>query len=94
LVIANRAGYNWSETLSDDGKVFAGSIVTGYKQAVLSEENKGMWTPFVIMGPGIRKNFELPKPIHHAEQYPTIMKHLGEEIPDFVEGKPLREVED
>lgn len=93
LVVANRPGFNWSETLSQDHEVFADSLVTGYKQAVLGEENRGMWTPFVIMGPGVRKNHALPQPIHHIEQYPTIMKLLHEPLPDFVEGKPLAEIE-
>jgi arylsulfatase A-like enzyme len=91
LVIANRAGYNWTESMDDDLTIFAQSAVTGYKQTVLSEDNPGMWTPFVIVGPGIKKGHALSKPIHHMEQYPTIMRLLNEPIPDFVEGKPVQE---
>lgn len=91
LIIANRAGYNWTETMEETGEIFSDSLVTGYKQTVMAEENRGMWTPFVIMGPGIKRNHQLTRPIHHFEQYPTIMKLLGEPLPDFVEGRPISE---
>jgi predicted AlkP superfamily phosphohydrolase/phosphomutase len=86
LVIANRAGFSWTESLSEDLKIFSEPAVTGYKQAVSAGENHGMWTPFVIVGPGIRAGHALPAPIHHVDQYPTIMKALGEPLPDFAQG--------
>ena len=92
LVIANLAGYNWTESMSNDGVIFTQSDVTGYKQTVLGENNPGMWTPFVIMGPGVKKGVALAQPIHHIEQYPTIMKLLGEALPEFVEGRPIHAV--
>lgn len=92
LIIANKAGYNWSETLSDDRQVFFEPLPSGYKQAVLSEKNKGMWTPFAIMGPGVKKNHEIKNPIHHIDQYPIIMKLLNEKVPAFVEGQAPDEI--
>ena len=92
IVIANRAGYNWIEELTDDLKTFKAPLKGGYKQAVVATHEQGMWTPFVIMGPGVKKNYQISKPIQHIEQYPTIMKLLKQPIPDFVEGKPLDEI--
>jgi predicted AlkP superfamily phosphohydrolase/phosphomutase len=92
LIVANRAGYNWVETISAEGEIFTSPTVTGYKQAVMDEDNKGMWTPFVIMGPGVKKNYQIARPIHHIEQYPTIMHLLNKPSPEFVEGKILEEI--
>jgi predicted AlkP superfamily phosphohydrolase/phosphomutase len=92
IVVANHAGYNWIEEVSEDLVVFKDSLKGGYKQAVIAENEQGMWTPFVIMGPGVKKGFALPAPIRHVDQYPTIMKLLGQEIPAFVEGRPLSEL--
>lgn len=77
LVIANRPHYNWSETITSDLKTFHTAISSGYKQAVMPEKELGMWTPFIIAGPGIKKNHQLKDPIHHVDQIPTIMKALG-----------------
>ena len=92
LVLANRATYNWIEEVTEDLQIFKDSLKGGYKQAVIARDEPGMWTPFIIMGPRIRPGFALPKPIEHMDQYPTIMKALGEEIPSFVEGKPLNQI--
>jgi len=90
LVIANRVGYGWNEEMSNDLKTFSTPLKTGYKQAVLSDDCPAMWTPFMIMGPGIKKgNFLGDKPIDLVDQYPTIMKLLGIAQPDFVQGKAL-----
>jgi len=75
-----------------DGQVFHDSLKGGYKQAILPESTDAMLTPFVIAGPGVKKNHRLEQPIRHIDQYPTIMTLLGRKIPDFVEGKPLAEV--
>ncbi len=90
LVIANYPGYGWSEDMSNDLSIFVSpEIDGGYKQAV-DPNVPGMWTPFMIAGPGIKKNnFIGDTPITHIQQYPTIMKALGEKIPSFVQGKPL-----
>lgn len=92
LIIANKAGYHWSETINATGEIFKTSLKGGYKQAVLAESEKGMWTPFIIVGPGIAQNHPLPQPIRHIDQYPTIMKAMQKKIPPFVEGHPIETV--
>jgi hypothetical protein len=90
LVIANLAGYGWGEEMTADLKVFSEPLETGYKQAIKAEEVPGMWTPFIIAGPGIKKGYFLgDKPFEMVDQYPTIMTALGVKIPDFVQGKVL-----
>jgi predicted AlkP superfamily phosphohydrolase/phosphomutase len=92
LVIANEAGFGWNEEMSSSLDVFTTPLKTGYKQAILPRETKGMWTPFIIMGPGVRKHYELKRPIRMVDQYPTIMHLMGMDIPDFVEGRKLDEI--
>ncbi len=90
LVIANTPGYGWNEEMTEDLAVFSEPSVSGYKQAIKSEDVPGMWTPFIMAGPGIkRNNFLGDKPFSLIQQYPTIMKALNVGIPDFVQGKPL-----
>jgi predicted AlkP superfamily phosphohydrolase/phosphomutase len=92
LIIANKAGYGWVEELTENGEVFTASLPSGYKQAVIPDNEQGMWTPFMIMGPGVRHNHALDKPIRHVDQYPTIMTLIGAAIPEFVEGEAISEV--
>ena len=51
-----------------------------------------MWTPFIILCPGVKKGYKIENPQKNVDQYPTIMKLLGQNIPDFVEGNALEEV--
>ncbi len=89
LVIANAPGYGWSEDMSYDLTIFAKAKESGYKQAV-DPNVPGMWAPFMIMGPGIKKNNYLGNtPINHVDQYPTIMEALKLKSPSFVQGKIL-----
>lgn len=76
LVIANQPFYNWTETLTSDLEPFHVALKSGYKQAVWPKDNQGMWTPFLIAGPGIKKNHRLEKTINHVDQIPTILKAL------------------
>lgn len=90
LVIANAPGYGWDETMTADLKIFMQTEVTGYKQAIKAQDVPGMWTPFIIAGPGIKEgNFLGNKPFTLINQYPTIMTALKVKIPDFVQGKVL-----
>ncbi len=90
LVIANAPGYGWDEEMTADYKIFADTPVAGYKQAIKAQEIPGMWTPFIIAGPGIMENnFLGDKPFTIIDQYPTLMDALKVEIPDFVQGKAL-----
>lgn len=90
LVIANSPGYGWNEEMTADLAIFAEPPVTGYKQAIKAVDEPGMWTPFIISGPGIKKNnFLGTAPFPLIDQYPTIMTALKFKIPDFVQGNPL-----
>ncbi len=92
LVIAARSGYSWVEDVDEQGAVFTSSMKSGYKQAVLPDQEQGLWTPFIIVGPGVRKNYRLSRPISHTEQYPTIMKLLKIQPPYRPDAGPLEEV--
>jgi len=90
LVIANAPGYGWNEEITSNLTLFSNPQVTGYKQAIIAKDDPGMWTPFIIAGPGIKKNNYLgDTPFPLVDQYPTIMKALQQKIPDFVQGKTL-----
>lgn len=90
LVIANTPGYGWNEEMTSDLKVFSKPLITGYKQAILAQDDSGMWTPFIIAGPGIKPNNYLgDKPTRQIDQYPTIMKALKVKLPDFVQGNAI-----
>ena len=92
LIIANEAGYGWNEEMTEDLEYFSIPLKTGYKQAIHPENANAMWTPFIIMGPGVKKNYEIAEPIKHAMQYPTIMTLLNQPLPKFVEEQPLNEI--
>jgi len=93
LVLVNKPGYGFTEDMTVDKKVLAVSNIAGYKQAIISDNEPGMWTPFIIAGPGIKKgNFMGNEPILHVQQLPTILKALGKAIPDSVDGKPLLDI--
>ena len=90
LVIANKPGYGWNEEMSQDLTVFTTPLITGYKQAIMSKGVPGMWTPFIIAGPGIKKNKNLGDiPFPLINQLPTIMKCLRVKIPDHTQGRSL-----
>lgn len=93
LIIANKAGYGWNEEMTEDREIFSEPLKTGYKQAIYAKETKGLWAPFIIMGPGVRKNHEIPDPIEMVDQYPTIMTLLNKRYdPVLVEGRVLHEI--
>lgn len=94
LIIANKAGFGWNEEVTDDLAIFTTPLKTGYKQAILPQDTRAIWTPFIIMGPGVKKNYQIDKPIRAVDQYPTIMHLMGMKIPDFVEGRILTEIYD
>lgn len=90
LVIANAPGFGWNEEMTTDLVVFSKPLITGYKQAILSKDLPGMWTPFIIAGSGIKPNHFLgDRAFELIHEYPTIMKALKLPIPSFVQGKPL-----
>jgi len=94
LILANRPGYGWFEEVSGDMRVFFTPAKSGYKQAMLADEVPGLWTPFIIAGPGVKAGYRIPEPVSHVDQYPTIMKLLGVESPAFVQGRVIEEILD
>jgi predicted AlkP superfamily phosphohydrolase/phosphomutase len=90
LIVANRPGYGWNEEMSEDLKLFSTPLETGYKQAILPDDSPGMRVPFMVMGPGVKRNYFLgDKPIDMVDQYPTLMRLLRARSPQFVQGKVL-----
>jgi len=92
IVIANKPGYGWSEDITKDLKIFTIPLETGYKQAVIASEVKGMWTPFIIVGKGIKKNHMISKPIQHVDQAPIILRAMGKDIPTYMVGTAIDEI--
>jgi hypothetical protein len=92
LIIANNPGYGWDEEISSDKQIFATPLESGYKQAILVNNTKGLWTPFIIVGKGIKKGYYIPQPINHVDQMPTILYAMNETIPANVEGRVVNEI--
>jgi len=92
IVLETTPGYQLWEEVTEDLKVFTTPAGSGYKQAVNAKTTKGMWTPFMIMGPGVKKGYEMKEPISHVDQMPTILNLLDTDIPDYVQGRVLSEV--
>jgi len=92
LIIANEAGYGWNEEMTDNLEIFSTPLKTGYKQAILPDETKAMWAPFIIMGPGVKKDNFIGIPHHLEDQYPTIMHLLDIDTPHQVDGQILSEI--
>ena len=91
IVIEVTPGYFWFEEMDNSLKIFVDPLTSGYKQTIDARKNNCMWTPFMIMGPGV-KNMELKKPIIHADQLPTILTLMDVEIPEHVQGRVLKEI--
>ncbi|MBI1841294.1 MAG: alkaline phosphatase family protein [Verrucomicrobia bacterium] len=93
LVIANRPGFGWSEEMSPGLEVFSRPLVSGYKQAIRPEQEQGMWTPFVIIGPKVRKSHYLgAQPIEAVDQQPTVFRCLGLPQAKWGQGRVVQEV--
>lgn len=91
LAIEIAPGYGFSEAATPDLQVFTDSLVSGNKQAY-DPKTPGMQTPFVIMGPGVKRGYKISHDISHVDQMPTILKLLKVNIPSYVQGKVLNEI--
>lgn len=76
IVVSNAAHYLFSEDITKDLKIFDLTDKGGYKQAV-SPDTTGLRTPFLISGPGIKKNNRLDRIIEHKEQYHLLLHLLS-----------------
>lgn len=91
LIVANRSGYGWSEETTEDLKIFSTPLISGYKQAIRSDNEKGLWTPFMIVGPGIKKaNYLGETPINMVDQYPTLLRGLNVKPSAWVQGADVQ----
>lgn len=78
LVIVSHLGYLPVEDISSSKAIFEGALLSGYKQTLNPQKNKSLWTPFMVMGPGVRKNHAIEKPLEHVDQYRFVMDILGQ----------------
>jgi hypothetical protein len=46
----------------------------------------------MLMGPGVKRGYSIPEPIHHVDQMPTILKLMNLSIPEYVEGRVVQEI--
>ncbi|MBS3105045.1 alkaline phosphatase family protein [Candidatus Woesearchaeota archaeon] len=91
LVFEVAIGYGFSEGVNPKLAVFYDSLTSGNKQAYDPKTN-GMQTPFVIMGPGVKKGYKLNIDINHVDQMPTLLMLMNISIPDYVQGKVLEQI--
>ena len=92
IVLEVTPGYSWFEEMDKSLKIFANPLTSGYKQTIDGKKNKCMWTPFMIMGPGVKKGYEIKEPIELIDQMPTLLKLMNIEIPSYVQGSVLGEI--
>ncbi|MBM4390942.1 MAG: alkaline phosphatase family protein [Deltaproteobacteria bacterium] len=92
LLLTAAPGYAWTEQLTDDRALFSEAQVSGYKQGVDPERTPGLWTPFVIVGPGVKAGHRIAEPIHAIDQLPTILRAMGQPIPATVQGQAVDEL--
>lgn len=92
LILSNNPGYGWTEDMTEDLSFFSVPLEGGYKQAIKKDSTKATWTPFLIMGPGVRKAHSLSAPIKQIDQLPTLLKLMDVEIPETVQGVPVKEI--
>lgn len=92
LIFAMKPGYALTEDMDRSGDVLRTSIQSGYKQAVLPEGSPELWTPFVVMGPGVKKGFRIEKTVHNADQAPTLLNLIGVPLPSEMQGRPITEM--
>lgn len=91
IVLEVRKGYQWLEEPNKTLEIFTEPLGSGYKQAN-NPKDPDMWTPFVIMGPGVKRGYRIEKPISHVDQMPTLLRLLGVKTPDYVQGRVLMEI--
>lgn len=92
LIITNAPGYGWTESMSKDLNYFETPLFSGYKQGLPPESTSSLWTPFIIMGPGVAKGHKLEKNICNVDQLPTILTLMGIDIPAYMDGQPINEI--
>ena len=92
LLLVMKPGYGLTEEMSAGLPVFRDAREGGYKQALLAEKNSALWTPFIVMGPGVKKGYRLKRNISNADQLPTLLKLTGVPVPGYMQGKVINEI--
>lgn len=92
LLLVMKPGYGLTEEMSAGLDVFRDSREGGYKQALVADKNPALWTPFIVMGPGVKKGHRLKSNISNADQLPTLLKLLGLPVPEHMQGKVITEL--
>ncbi len=93
LVLVMKEGYYCNFRFNENNPVF--SIPRqegGHKHALEAHDKKSLWTPFLISGPGIRKNYRISKAQEQIDICPTIYKLMNINFPFYVQGKSIDEI--
>jgi predicted AlkP superfamily phosphohydrolase/phosphomutase len=94
LILVMRPGFGLSETITESGELFRRPLQSGYKQALVADDVPGLWTPFIVMGPGVKRGLRIPSPIRHVDQAPTLLRLLGVPVPARMQGRVVSEIMD
>jgi len=92
LLLVMKPGYGLTEEMSAGLQVFRDALEGGYKQALSADGNPALWTPFAVMGPGVKKGYKLKNNISNADQLPTLLKLAGVRVPEYMQGKVINEI--
>ncbi len=92
LILVMKPGYALTEEMTEDLAIFRDPLQSGYKQALVADENYQLWTPFMIMGPGVKKGHRIAEPIHHVDQAPTLLKLMKVSAPQKMQGEVIHEI--
>lgn len=90
LVLSHQLGYSAAEDMSEDLILYSTPLKSGYKQGLNPVVQKSLWTPLMVMGPGVKEGLALKEPVSHLDQYPMIMELLKEETPLKIKSGELK----
>jgi predicted AlkP superfamily phosphohydrolase/phosphomutase len=92
LLLVMKPGYGLTEEMAPGLPVFRDATEGGYKQALSADDTTALYTPFVVMGPGVKKGYRLKENISNADQLPTLLKLTGVPVPAHMQGKVVDEI--
>lgn len=92
LLLLMKPGYGLTEEMSAGLPSFRDPVEGGYKQALLADGVPGLRTPFIVMGPGVKKGYKLKNNVSNADQLPTLLKLTGVPVPAYMQGRVIDEV--
>jgi arylsulfatase A-like enzyme len=93
VVVAVRPGFGLTEELASGApEPIVTPLFQGGKQAVDPALGTFLWTPFLMVGPGIRQGVTLGEPVQHPDQLPTLLRAIGAPAPAHLDGRVLEEI--